>query len=472
MTTAMQWMIRIGVFAICVATTLATSANPKKQATRPNFADVVSTISIRHVDAASSPLPPKTMLAQLPWQGLGNSDTWHAPKFSTELPTSGLAFPIPFRNFVSYVNATALTSQQSSVVQAALLQLLDDDDDSDTSLYQYDANGRLTIVGSLGGDARSYNYDALGNLQNVASIANTLTPPSAGGGGTPPSITGFNPTGGGAGTSVAVSGSGFLPIAGQTIVSLGGTIVTPSTLTNSQIVFAVPAGQGTAPIRIITPFGSTASANFTVPISGVTLTNTVALTTGGSGQTLSLSAANTSAAFSFLGQVNSWMSLQLSALSVTPSGASVSYTIYNPNNQSIATGVVSSSVMSVHMPPLPTTGTYLVVFNSGNNTNVSITAAISIDPQVAPGSSLSASIAVAGQTQRVQFLGVGGQMFVLDATLQSISVAGASLSATDITPAGGLGYVLGTAAVGNTISAMRLKNYSGGVLLSLSSNAT
>jgi len=350
--------------------------------------------------------------------------------------------------------------------------LLDDDDDGDTSLYQYDANGRLTIVGSLGGDARSYNYDALGNLLTVASTANTLTPPSTGSAGTPPSITGVNPTGGGAGTSVTVSGSGFLPIAGQTVVSFGGTIVTPSTLTDSQFVFAVPAGQGTAPIRIITPFGSAASGNFNVPISGVTLTNTVALTTGGSAQTLTLSAANTSAAFSFSGQTNSWVSMHLSTLATNPSGASVSYTIYGPANQSIATGTVSSTAMSVHVPPLPATGTYLIVFNSGNNTNVSITAAISVDLQVALGSSLSAGIALAGQTQRVQFLGVAGQTFVLDAALQSISVVGASLSATDITPAGSLRNVLGTTAVGNTISAVRLKNYSGGVLLSLSSNAT
>lgn len=464
---ALRWNVRFGIFLACVATAIIAQANPRQQIVRPNFSGVVSTFSIRHIDVPSGRATSAAAPAQLLPDSNTDSSVWYPPVFSESNHAAEFPFPVPFRNFVSYVNAYATTPQQSLAAQAALMLLLDGDDDSNASLYQYDANGRLTMVSSLGGGARSYNYDALGNLLTVASTANTLTLPSPNGAGTSPSITGFSPGGGGVGTSVTVSGSGFLPVAGQTIVSLGGTVVTPSTLTDSQIVFAVPANQGTAPIRIVTPYGSAASGNFNVPINGVTLTNTVALATGGSAQTLTLSAANTSAAFSFQGQVNGWMSLQLSALSVTPSGASVSYSIYNPNNQSIATGTVASNWMSVHAPPLPATGTYLVVFSSGNSTNVSITAAVGVDPQVTPGNSLSTSIAAAGQTQRIQFLGGAGQALVFDAAFQSTSVAGTAMIVTNITPPASLGLQLGNTTIGNTISGVAPPNTSSGLLLEL-----
>jgi hypothetical protein len=279
---------------------------------------------------------------------------------------------------------------------------------------------------------------------NFTVLATAADPPAA-----QPVITTVSPGTGAPPTAVTVTGTNFYPIAGQTFVRLGATQVAPTTLTNTSIGFSVPVNQGTDYVYVVSPYGTAKSPSpFVVPlppITGLPLLATVPLTVGGASQPLSITAANSGGAYTFSGLAGSWMSLQLSALTTIPANANVNYSLYGPNNQIItfsfdANGqpvtiaTLTSSSRSIHLPPLPASGSYTLVFNSGASTTVSMTAAVSVDPIAAFGSNTTVSIGAAGQSQRVQFTGVSGQVVVLDVTTLSAAPANSALTSTWLSP--------------------------------------
>lgn len=273
--------------------------------------------------------------------------------------------------------------------------------------------------------------------------------------GAQPQISGFSIQG----SAVTVTGSNFNPVPGQTVVSLGSTQAAIRSILDNQIVFTVPAGQGTANIFVTTPYGTAMSSGMlAVPVSTTTaIGSSVPLTLGATtAQQLALS-SGTCGAYTFSGAAGSWISLQLSSLTA---GVTVNWMLFGPNNQPVTnlanasfnnsttpatvcgepglnavTGSVSSSSnMSVHLPPLPGTGSYTLIFDPGSNPSASLSAILAADPVVTAGATSSVAIAVAGQSERVQFAGVLGEFFIIDFANEGTSPSGSSLTVSALSP--------------------------------------
>jgi hypothetical protein len=78
----------------------------------------------------------------------------------------------------------------------------------------------------------------------------------------PPSITSFAPTSGPLGTVVTVTGTA---LAGTVGVQVGGVLTVPTSANSTQVVFTVPPGAATGPIKLLTTSGAATSVGvFTV----------------------------------------------------------------------------------------------------------------------------------------------------------------------------------------------------------------
>ncbi len=97
----------------------------------------------------------------------------------------------------------------------------------------------------------------------------------------------------------------------------------------------------------------------------------------GATATLNIATAGKKAVVLFSGNASAALSLQFSSLAPSIAGTALNYTIYNTANAVIGSGALSPSAMSIHVPLLPVTGTYAVVF-SWNNAAVTGTAAFQL----------------------------------------------------------------------------------------------
>jgi len=107
--------------------------------------------------------------------------------------------------------------------------------------------------------------------------------------GNAPTITSFTPTSGvytSAGTNVTVNGSGFTTNVTSIYVTVGGVKTDAGTLnSDAQLIFPVPAGAVTGPIRVVTNGGTgTSAANFTVTPT-LNTTTPISPTSGSAGST-------------------------------------------------------------------------------------------------------------------------------------------------------------------------------------------
>jgi len=233
-----------------------------------------------------------------------------------------------------------------------------------------------------------------------------------------PTISGFTPTIGDPGTIVTVSGSTLNPIAGATKVALGNTNVALTSITSSQLSFSIPSNIGSGPIQVVTPYGKATSAlDFIVPPPAIGAANVVSsamLMVNGGAKSLNINASNKYGIFVFNATAGQLLSLQLTSLTTTPSGGTVNYQVYSPANVQIASGTVSAaSNMSIHLPAVPTTGTYLVAFNSGSGTAQLSTTLETASSLMANGATLSTVTTTAAQSKRFSFTATAGQNLAL-----------------------------------------------------------
>ena len=250
-----------------------------------------------------------------------------------------------------------------------------------------------------------------------------------------PVVTGFTPSSGTVGTAVTVSGSHFLPVAGQTTVALNSTSVVPTSLTDTALTFNVPASTGTGKVQVNTIYGLGASTNnFTVLPPGVpALPSLVASAPlGGPGKvsSISLTAPNQYGEFAFDATAGDWLLLQITSLSTTPIGSTVAYTVVDPRNTQIASGSISNQTMTVILPLIHRTGTYQIIFSSGSSSAVSISSTLQL-PQPLPidGSALPTSTTILGQTVGYTFPVAANQTFGLAMTNLAMSPANTSNNA-------------------------------------------
>lgn len=263
--------------------------------------------------------------------------------------------------------------------------------------------------------------------------------------GVAPTVSGFSPPVANGGGTVTVSGTNLNPISGLTNVAVGPLAVAPGSLSATQVQFQAPAGGGSGPILVRTPFGQAVTSSDLIvlppPLTTTNLLAHAALVAGGTAQSLSINQHNKYGLYNIDAVAGQFLSLQLTTLTVSPSGSSISYTVYTPLNQIIYTGnVTRNSAMSIHMPQITVSGTYLVAFFSGGAT-AQITAALEADPVLngsGPGAALATT--VQGQSKRA----------VYSASAQNQALAVTHVTVTP-TSAGGVDVALFD-QVGNQLS--------------------
>ena len=208
--------------------------------------------------------------------------------------------------------------------------------------------------------------------------------------GPPPVITGFSPSIVTAGSTVTVTGQNFLPVPGQTEVSVGAQVVTPTSLTNQQIIFPVASSMGSGAITVETPDGSAlSSSSLTVTPSGIAPSAIAAQAAIGVGQSQSLSigSAGQYGLLSFQAARGNWLSFQVDTFA--PASASLNYWVYDPNERLVTTGTVSVTSPSIHLPELLFDGSYTIMFQPVNSGSTSVTVRLESDLGLVPAANPS-----------------------------------------------------------------------------------
>jgi YD repeat-containing protein len=231
-----------------------------------------------------------------------------------------------------------------------------------------------------------------------------------------PTIISFTPALVDIGSSVTMTGANFNPVPGETNIRIAEAVVSLNSISSTQAVFA-PQVDGSGPIQIATPYGSATSVTeLTVAPSTILAANIVAsgaLIENGASHALNINQQSKYGVLTFDASAGEWLSIQLSALSTSPSGGLVSYELFSPGNQSITRGWVSASATSIHLPQLVTTGTYLIAFNGANQTE-QLTASLEKNATlILNGSPVTISTAIATQSKRMIFSATSGQTDVL-----------------------------------------------------------
>ncbi|MGO1002304.1 IPT/TIG domain-containing protein [Lysobacter sp. CA196] len=167
----------------------------------------------------------------------------------------------------------------------------------------------------------------------------------------PPVITGISPLIGHSGTAVTVAGSRLYPAPDLTRVLLGSRVAVPSSTSDTQLVFSVPLRAGSGGVTVSTPYGSAQSAEEFVVLPGEV--NAADVVNAGRlspdvQRTLSTTAANQQIALLLDPTAKDLTSLQFGGLSTVP----MAYALYGPDNRNLASGNVSVTQPSVHLPRL------------------------------------------------------------------------------------------------------------------------
>ena len=227
-----------------------------------------------------------------------------------------------------------------------------------------------------------------------------------------PTITSFTPANVNVGATVTVSGTNLNPIAGNTQVTVGTSVVPVSSISGTSV--SLTASYGSGFIRVRTPFGQATSASplVVVPASvgSANVVATASLASGGGAQNLTVSQASKYGLFTVEATAGQFLSVQLTSLSTTPGNSSIGYQIISPKSEVVGTGSVSASSPSIHLPET-IEGTYLVVFASTSTTTFQLSAVVEVNPAFvgATPSPIAATTTVNSQSKRFYFAGIAGQ---------------------------------------------------------------
>ncbi len=243
-----------------------------------------------------------------------------------------------------------------------------------------------------------------------------------------PTIAGFAPTAGPPGTAVTVTGTNFDAAPGATTVKLNQNAATVSSLTTTQLAFAVPTVTGSGRIRIATSAGSAVSAaDFVVPPGSIAASDIIATTrlaANGPERSLGLLATGKYGAALFDGNAGDWLSVQVRSFAVNPVGATIAYTIYKPDNTPLASGKLSAANLSIHLPALPVAGTYTMLLATGI-AQVSLDARLEHNVFVPSDGTTLAVARNVGQSMRALIAAVAGdQKALMVASLATVPLDG------------------------------------------------
>ncbi|CAJ4801180.1 IPT/TIG domain protein [Burkholderia pseudomallei] len=234
--------------------------------------------------------------------------------------------------------------------------------------------------------------------------ANSATPFMIDDTGVPPSITQVSPLAVSIGNTLTVTGMHLNPVAGQTVMQLSNRgVASFASISDTQIQYAIAAGDASGFVTINTPYGRAISANPVIVLpSGISAANvtSTAYATVGSSANLNIGAGGQTGAMVFNANEGDWISLQLST--IVSSASSISYAVYAPGSQLVAQGSVSSSAPSIHVPQLSAAGTYLVVFTP-SNASAQLTVGVQRDAVLPAGTPTNVATTIPGETLRFIF---------------------------------------------------------------------
>lgn len=230
-------------------------------------------------------------------------------------------------------------------------------------------------------------------------------------GSVPPTITAVSPTIAGPGTTITVTGTHLDPVPGETSVEVGGYPEVLKSISDTQLQFSLTgAGSTNGYVVVQTPYGIAQSATPIILLpSNVSPSNIVSVgvaTTNGQAVNLNIGAAGQMGVVEFNATSSSWLSLQASNMST--SGSTISYTVYAPGNVQIASGTITPTSPSIHLPRLTTSGTYMATFRP-NTSGAQLSVSVQANATLAPLTPTTIVTTTSGQSQRVLFQGAIGQ---------------------------------------------------------------
>jgi hypothetical protein len=258
----------------------------------------------------------------------------------------------------------------------------------------------------------------------------------AGGSTSAPTISSFTPTIANAGAAVAISGTGFQTNLVNDKITINGLAFKTTAATATTLNTVIPTGVGSGKIKVTTPYGSATSAtSIIIPPSTILSTDVIAnaqLTVDGAAQSLAITTANKVGVALFDGTQNDYITIDVSNFVVNPTGGSVTYEVYKPDNSLLVSGTIYATATSIHLPLLPRTGTYAVYFKPGTST-VTLSIAVSHDPVVVTdGTAVAESINQTGQTTRLSFNATAGQNLGLGITGLTLSPTTSTHAAVNV----------------------------------------
>ena len=272
----------------------------------------------------------------------------------------------------------------------------------------------LTAAGTVLGASNvvQYTYDAAGNVVAIQRINPA-----------PITLTGLVPATGPVGAVIAITGTGFSATPAGNAVAFNGVAAVVVSASPTTLTVAVPAGAITGKVTV-TVGGNTATSaqdfvvstsDFIVPPGGVAAADIIATTrlaADGPAQTIGLFTAGKYGLVLFDGIAGAWLSLHVGNFTVNPAGATIAYTIYKPDNTQFASGTLTATNLSIHLPALPVIGTYSLLLRTGI-AQVSLDAKLETNAFVpADGTTLSIARS-AGQSARALIAGVAGEQKAL-----------------------------------------------------------
>ena len=227
----------------------------------------------------------------------------------------------------------------------------------------------------------------------------------------PPTITSVTPSCAVPGNTVTVTGTNFDVAPGATRVELGNVIAPTTVASPTSLSAVVPLG-ATSNTRVVTPLGispTRRSCSFRLLVHVLTTKHRYGrYWMAQPAPSTSLPPARKRCCCSRA--MRAALSLQFANFAPSVAGTALNYAVYNTANVSISTGTVATTFASIHMPLLPTTGMYAVVF-AWNNVSVTGSAAVQLRSNALLSNSGAPLVQITGgpgQTARLVVTGVAG----------------------------------------------------------------
>ena len=266
-------------------------------------------------------------------------------------------------------------------------------------------------------------------VTSLAGTATSDTPFVVEGSSGPPVITGFTPAVGRYNTSVVISGANFGASPALNRLDFNTSAVTPATATATSLSAVVPYGTTSGRITVTTPAGTAVSASdfFMVPDNylpeSVEITGRMQI---GGAKRVAFTQQNKIALILFDGVAGQQVSLRVNDMT-----SSYNYiAIRNPDGTTLAGG---SSPMGtglfVPVPPLPATGTYVILVDIQDYETGSLVLELRDAPDVLAdvtpgGPEVTAANSVAGQNIRFRFNGTAGRRVLIQVMGNTFTVNG------------------------------------------------